>query len=134
MRTLKSIFLLVVFLSGLSLVGELLRFTWEFFLDESGWNIIVKFAAFTVLAALGVMTLAENLLEHAASSTAVKKATTRAEIRAEIMREIHIEATAKAFEQAEVDRRAEKRRQQMKGTLPTVQEIMDSARDERKPE
>lgn len=134
MHALKGLFNLLVFLSGISLVGSLMGLTWECIVLEEGWKLTLKFAAYTVLAGLGCLHLCETMLVHAASSTAVKKATTRAEIRAEIMQEIHVEATAKAFKQAEVDRQAEKRRQELKGTLPTVQEIMESAKQERKPE
>lgn len=131
MHALKSLFHLLIFVSGLSIVGRLAGLTWDCFFYDENWTTTLNFAAYTVMAGLGAAVLCENLLVHISSSTAVKKAQTRAEIRQEIMQEIHREATKKAFEQALVDRQADHRRAQMKGTLPTVEEIMQAAKEDK---
>ncbi|UKL15007.1 hypothetical protein hairong_102 [Pseudomonas phage hairong] len=130
MHLFKSAFRVLIFLSGLSITGQLFGYAWDFYVIEE-YMLASKFFGFMLIAAVGTVELCNNMLAHAATSTVVKKATTRAEIRREIMQEIHAEATKKAFQQTLVDKQAERRRQELKGTLPTVQEIMEAGKEER---
>lgn len=110
MHSLKSLFHLIVLVSALAIVGELGGIVWECLVGGDHWRITLKFAAYTVLAAMGTAALVENLLVHTAGSTAVKDAKSRAAIRAELMEEIRANERKVVMAQAFADGAAQSRR------------------------